>query len=42
MCTKFDADWNIFRYRNDDTTESVTESQNDRITESQNDRITDT
>ena len=27
MCTKFGADWKIFRYRNDDTTETVTESQ---------------
>ena len=24
MCTKFGADWKIFRYRNDDTTETVT------------------
>jgi len=38
VCTKFGADWNIFRYTNDDTTESITESQNDRITKSQNHR----
>ena len=33
MCTKFGADWNIFTYRNGDTTESLTESQNDQITD---------
>ena len=27
MCTKFGADWKIFRYRNGDTNETVTESQ---------------
>ena len=31
VCTKFGADWNIFRYRNDDTTESVTESQTHKL-----------
>ena len=33
MCTEFGADWKIFRYRNEDTTETVTESQNDSITD---------
>ena len=30
MCTKFGADWKIFRYTNDDTTETVTELMSDR------------
>ena len=31
MCTKFGADWNIFRYVNDDTTESITESHTQKL-----------
>ena len=33
MCTKFGAHWNIFRYKNGDRTESITESQTHRITD---------
>ena len=32
MCTKFGADWMIFRYRSEDTTVTATESQKDIIT----------
>ena len=35
MCTKFGADWKIIRYRNDDTTETVTEIQIHRMTDMQ-------